>query len=144
MDPLTLAAIAVATTMMTKALEKIGENVGDKVFSQSEKFISLLRQKSPQTAVAIERAEEEPLNYGQAVFEVDALAKQDLEFASVLQELAAAVEEEPNFKLSAAMQQILEALKSQPASVQNMSMLAEKIGFLNQGVIQNQTNTFNI
>jgi hypothetical protein len=38
MDPLTGAAIAVGSIIATKALEKTGEKVAEKVWQQTEKF----------------------------------------------------------------------------------------------------------
>ncbi len=41
MDPLTAAAIAVGSIIATKALEKTGEKVAEKVWQQTEKFLAL-------------------------------------------------------------------------------------------------------
>ena len=133
MDPLTIAATAVAATMMTKAFEKTGEKLGEKVFDQSEKFLTSLRIKSPETASAIQKVPQEPLDFGQAVLEVDALAKTDSELAKTIQVLAATVEQDPNLKLAKIVQEIITTLKSQQPTVQNMGKLAEKIGLVVQG-----------
>ena len=60
---MTAAAVgtAIATTLATKALEKTGEKLGEKAFDEAGKFIVLLRSKSPSTATAIEKAEQQPL-----------------------------------------------------------------------------------
>lgn len=133
MDPLTIAATAVAATMMTKAFEKTGEKLGEKVFDQSEKFLTSLRIKSPETASAIQKVPQEPLDFGQAVLEVDALAKTDSELAETIQVLAATAEQDPNLKLAEIVQEIVSTLKSQQPTVQNMGKLAEKIGLVVQG-----------
>ena len=133
MDPLTIAATAVAATMMTKAFEKTGEKLGEKVFDQSEKFLTSLRIKSPETASAIQKVPQEPLDFGQAVLKVDALAKTDSELAKTIQVLAATVEQDPNLKLAKIVQEIITTLKSQQPTVQNMGKLAEKIGLVVQG-----------
>jgi len=133
MDPLTMAATAIAATIMTKAFEKTGEKLGEKVFDQSEKFLTPLRCKSPETASAIEKAPEEPLDYGQAVFEVNALAKVDPEMASTLQVFAEVVEQDSNKKLAEIIQEIITTFKSQQPTVQNLGKLAEKIGLVVQG-----------
>lgn len=133
MDPLTIAATAVAATVMTKAFEKTGERLGEKVFDQSEKFLTSLRIRSPETASAIQKAPQEPLDFGQAVLEVDALAKTDPELADTIQLLAATAEQDPNLKLAEIVQEIITTLKSQQPTVQNMGKLAEKIGLVVQG-----------
>lgn len=58
MDPLTLAATAIAATIMTKFWEKTGEKLGEKVFIESERFLGTLRKKSPETVTATEKAPE--------------------------------------------------------------------------------------
>jgi len=133
MDPLTVAATAVAATVITKAFEKTGEKLGEKVFDQSEKFLTSLRHQSPETASAIQKAPQEPLDFGQAVLEVDALAKTDSELADAIQILAATAEQDPNPRLAEMVQTIISTLKSQQPTVQNMGKLAEKIGLVVQG-----------
>jgi hypothetical protein len=135
MEPLTLAAIAVATTVMTKALEKTGEKLGEKVFGQTEKFVASLKHKSPQTITAIEKIPEAPLDYGRAVLEIEALAKADSEVAEELKTLVAVATEDPNAKLIEAIQEIVTTLKSQSqeSNTQKLSKLAEKIGLVVYG-----------
>lgn len=133
MDPLTLAATAIAATIMTKFWEKTGEKLGEKVFTESEKFLGALKKRSPETATAIEKAPEQPLDYGQAVLEVQTLAERDFEIAEVIQALVLAAEEEPNAKLTSITQEIINALRNQQPTVQNAGKLAEKIGIVVQG-----------
>ena len=132
MDPLTLAATAIAATIMTKAFEKTGEKLGEAVIGQSGKFLSSLKRKSPETANAIELAQEEPLNYGLAVLELDAIAKKDLDLASEVQTLASLAISEPNPRLHEVIQEIISTLKSQQPTVHNFGKLAEKIGLVVQ------------
>jgi len=49
MEPLTTGAIAVATLLATKALEKIGENIGDTLTHKTQQFSELLKQRLPGT-----------------------------------------------------------------------------------------------
>jgi hypothetical protein len=130
MEPLTLAAIAVATTVITKALEKTGEKLGEKVFNQTEQFVASLKHKSPQTITAIEKIPEAPLDYSRAVLEIEALAKADPEIAEELKTLVKVATEDPNAKLIEAIQEIETALKSQTqeSNTKKLSKLAEKIG----------------
>ncbi|WP_420832770.1 hypothetical protein [Nostoc edaphicum] len=58
------AAIAVGTIIATKALEKTGEKVGEVLWDKTGKFLVTLKKQSPQTVVAIEKAPEQPLDYG--------------------------------------------------------------------------------
>jgi hypothetical protein len=133
MDPLTLAATAIAATIMTKFWEKTGEKLGEKVFTESEKFLGALNKKSPETVTAIEKSSEQPLDYGQAVLEVQALAARDSEIAEAIQSLVLVAEEESNVRLRNIAQEIINALGNQQPTVQNAGKLAEKIGVIVQG-----------
>ena len=128
MEPLT--ATLIATLILTKAFEKTGEKLGEAALAQGGKLLTVLRRKSPDTALAIEKvaqqpqlAEQEPENFGTAtlVGQVEA-ATADPEVKQAVDELA-------------------EAARSQPATIQNMTKLAEKIGIVNQGSAIGQ-NTF--
>ncbi len=90
MEPLTTAAIAVGSIVATKALEKTGEKVGKALWDKTGQFLVKLRKQSPQIVAAIEKAPEQPLDYGKAVLEVEAAAKADPQVAQATQELAAA------------------------------------------------------
>jgi CRISPR/Cas system-associated exonuclease Cas4 (RecB family) len=147
MEPLTATALAIGTVIATKAVEKIGENVGDAVSEKTRKFLASLKHQSPNTATAIELAPEQPLDYGQAVLEVESAVEKDTELNQMVQELAAAAEANSNQNLAEELRKVLrdieEALKSQQPSIQNQNLakLQEK-GIINQGVIHNQHNTF--
>jgi SpoVK/Ycf46/Vps4 family AAA+-type ATPase len=147
MEPLTATALAIGTVVATKAVEKIGENVGDAVSEKTRKFLAYLKHQSPNTATAIELAPEQPLDYGQAVLEVESAVEKDTELNQMVQELAAAAEANSNQNLAEELRKVLrdieEALKSQHPSIQNQNLtkLQEK-GIINQGVIHNQHNTF--
>ena len=74
----TLTASAIATLLLTKMIEKVGENLGEKIpdlggkaLEQIEKLKQMLRHKEPEAASAIERiidqpelAEQQPEKYG--------------------------------------------------------------------------------
>jgi hypothetical protein len=98
MEPFTAGAIA--TLVLTKAIEKAGETLGEKVMEKSGKLMQLLKRKSPDTASAIEVAaqhpelvEQKPEDYGEAVLveKVESAAKSDSEIAQAVQGLADAV-----------------------------------------------------
>ena len=98
MEPFTAGAIA--TLVLTKALEKAGETLGEKVMEKGGKLMQLLKRKSPDTASAIEVAaqhpelvEQQPEDYGEAVLveKVESAANSDSEIAPAVQALADAV-----------------------------------------------------
>ncbi|MEH2260505.1 MAG: hypothetical protein V7K60_30885 [Nostoc sp.] len=125
------AAIAVGTIIATKALEKTTEKVTETLLDKTGKFLVTLKKQSPHTVVAIEKAPEQPLDYGKAVLEVESAAKANPEVAQAMQELAAAAKAEPNPKLA----EIL--------AMPNLEKLADKIGQVvmpgGTGNIQNQS-----
>ncbi|MEH2372602.1 hypothetical protein [Nostoc sp.] len=116
MEPLTTAAIAIGSIIATKALEKTGEKVSEAVWDKTGKFLVTLKKHSPYTVAAIEKAPEQPLDYGKAELEVESAAKANPEVAQAMQELAAAAKAEPNPKLA----EIL--------AMPNLEKLADKIG----------------
>jgi len=116
MEPLTTAAIAIGSIIATKALEKTGEKVGEALWDETGKFLVTLKKHSPHTVAAIEKAPEQPLDYGKALLEVESAAKANPEVAQAAQELAAAAKAEPNPKLA----EIL--------AMPNLEKLADKIG----------------
>ncbi|OUL29805.1 hypothetical protein BV378_05335 [Nostoc sp. RF31YmG] len=116
MEPLTTAAIAIGSVMATKALEKTGENVGQALWDKTGEFLVTLKKHSPHTVVAIEKAPEQPLDYGKAELEVESAAKANPEVAQAAQELATAAKAETNPKFA----EIL--------AMPNLEKLADKIG----------------
>ena len=128
MEPLTTGAIAVATLLATKALEKIGENIGDTLYNKTQQFSELLKQRLPGTLAAIEQAPEQPLNYGEAVLEIETAAKTDPNISQVIQELVAAAKAEQNPKIADIL------------ATPNLEKLADKIGMV---VMSGGTGTIN-
>ncbi|OYD91201.1 hypothetical protein CDG76_28570 [Nostoc sp. 'Peltigera membranacea cyanobiont' 210A] len=110
------AAIAIGSVIATKALEKTTEKVTETLLDKTGKFLITLKKQSPHTVAAIEKAPEQPLDYGKAVLEVQSAAKANPEVAQAMQELAAAAKAEPNSKLA----EIL--------AMPNLEKLADKIG----------------
>ena len=128
MEPFTTGAIAVATVLATKALEKIGENIGDTLSHKTQQFLELLKQRLPGTFAAIEQAPEQPLNYGQAVLEIETAAKTDPNISQVIQELVAAAKAAQNPKIADIL------------ATPNLEKLADKIGMV---VMSGGTGTIN-
>ncbi|MFB2769221.1 hypothetical protein ACE1AT_07985 [Pelatocladus sp. BLCC-F211] len=128
MEPTTLTVAAIATLVITKAFEKTGEILGEKALEKGGELLVLLRRKKPDTASAIEQAQQKPLDYGQAYLEATAKVEE-------------AAKEDP--EIAQAVENVADAVKSQPATVQNFGKLAEKIGMVIQGGTVNITN-FNV
>jgi leucyl-tRNA synthetase len=133
MEPLTSAAIAVATVLATKALEKTGENLGDVLTQQVGQLVLLLKPHAPHTATAIELAPQQPLDIGQAVREVDSAAKTNPEFERAVREVAEAAKIETNPKLAEEIKKEAEKLKYQQPTVYNATKLADYIKNFFQG-----------
>jgi hypothetical protein len=128
MEPLTTGGIAVATVLATKALEKVGENIGDTLSHKTQQFLEVLKQRLPGTFAAIEQAPEQPLNYGQAVLEIETAAKADPNISQVIQELVAVAKAEQNPKIADIL------------ATPNLEKLADKIGMV---VMSGGTGTIN-
>jgi ABC-type transporter Mla subunit MlaD len=146
MEPLTTGAIAVATVLATKALEKIGENIGDTLSHKTQQFLELLKQRLPGTFAAIEQAPEQPLNYGQAVLDIETAAKTDPNISQVIQELTQLAETNPPKNLAEILKEIQAAFANSqhPQGTIFNQNIQKAIN-----VAQNQTNdqrgsTFNI
>ncbi|MEO0840002.1 MAG: hypothetical protein AAF063_14015 [Cyanobacteria bacterium J06643_5] len=119
MIPITPAKIAVL--VITKALEKAGEQLGNKVIEEGNKLLSLLKRKKPDTAASVEKvaqqtelAEQQSQDYNELIKKLEDAASEDSEIA-------------------AAIQAVAEAVKSQPSTINNYAKLAEKIGIVVQG-----------
>jgi hypothetical protein len=128
MEPLTASAIAALTLVLSNALEKTGETLGENVMEQAGKAMEQLKRKSKETASAIERAAqnpdlviEEPEEYGVAVLveKVEEAAKTDPELRAAIEALAQKVEEAANLDIEmvAALDALTETLKTQRASL---------------------------
>lgn len=126
MEPLSTAAIAVGSVIATKALEKTTEKVTETLLDKTGKFLVKLKKQSPQTVSAIEKAPEQPLDYGKAVLEVESAAQANPEVNQAMQELVAVAKAEPNPKIA----EIL--------AMPNLQKLAEKIVNFAQGDINIQ------
>ncbi|MBD2597881.1 hypothetical protein H6G74_26675 [Nostoc spongiaeforme FACHB-130] len=118
MEPLTTAAIALGSVVATKALERTGEMVGETLWNKTGELLVKLRKHSPNVVAAIEKAPTTPLDYGNAVLEVEAAAKADPEIAQAVQEVATAAQAETNPKF-------VEIL-----ATPNLTKLADKIGMV--------------
>ena len=123
-----------ATKMVANETTKtLGKKISDTLLQKTGDFLNALRKESPDTVTAIEKAPEQPLDYGKAVLETEAAAKANPEVAQRMQELVAMVETEPLLK------DLVDSIKSQTqqTTVINSQKLADEIKNVLQG------NTFN-
>jgi len=146
MDPLIAATLALGTVVGTKVLEKTGEKVGEAVWDKGAQFLDSLKLESPDTAIAIEQAPEQPLDYGEAVLEISSAAQANSEIARRMEELAAAGKANPHPKFAEVIEKIEAALNSQRSKVETFTNIikdSEKIP-IQQTMSGNQTqhNTF--
>lgn len=100
MEPLSTAAIAIGSVVATKALEKTGEKVGEALCEKAGKFLVTLKKHAPYTVTAIEKAPEQPLDYGKAVVEVETAAQANPEVNQAMEDLAVAASSEQNPKIA--------------------------------------------
>ena len=89
MEPLTTTtAVALATVITTKALEKIGEHIGGVICTKTNEFLKLLKKESPNIAEEIEKADEGSFDYTKILPEVVSLSKNNQELIKLINELA--------------------------------------------------------
>lgn len=124
---LTTSAVSLGTVIATKAYDKAGDLVIDTVFDKAKKFLQTLRQKSPETVTAIEQVDEQPLDYEQAVLEIEAAARSNSEVAEAMQELSAAAKAQPISGLDEILQKIMESIESKSSRIENYEKVAEEI-----------------
>ncbi len=141
MEPLTTAAIAA-----TKALEKTTEKVTETLLDKTGKFLVTLKKQSPHTVTAIEKAPEQPLDYGKAVVEVESAAKANPEVNQAAQDLALLTENNPPSNLAEILKEIKAAVeKSQQSYPSTFIQNIEKaINAAQNQTIDQRGSTFNI
>lgn len=132
MEPLSTAAIAIGSVVATKALEKTGEKVGEALWDKTGKFLVTLKKHSPHTITAIEKAPVQPLDYGKAVVEVEAAAKENPEVNQAMKEVAVAAKAETNPKIA------------EIVNMPNLQKLADKIVNYAAGDIKIDNQTINL
>lgn len=132
MEPLSTAAIAIGTVVATKALEKTGEKVGEVLWDKTSQLLVTLKKHAPHTITAIEKAPEQPLDYGQAVLDLESAAKENPEIKRAMQDVAIAAKAETNPK-------IVEIV-----NMPSLQKLADKIVNYAQGDIKIDTQNITI
>lgn len=135
MESVTLiaAATAIATVVLTKSLEKVGENLGGVAWEKSIELVEQLRSKNqlPLLTSSVKENEQPRLNYGQAVLELKKAADTDPEIARKVNEVEVAAKADPT--VAQKVQALEDEIKSQPATIINETKLAESIKNVFQG-----------
>jgi hypothetical protein len=132
MDPLTVAS-AVALLILTKAVEKTGDKLGEKVVQSGNELWQSLRQRKPETAGEIVKiAESSDLSRSEAL---------SLDAPTIISDIQQLANEDADFRRS--VETAAQQWQVQSGGITNSSKIAEKIGVLNQGLILNQQNTLN-
>ncbi len=149
MEPVTLttAATAIATIFFTKVIEKPGENLGQLLWDKTQNLVLRLKGKSDKIAGLLEVNQQQPLDYGEAVLELKALADRNPELAQAIKEVEAEANKESNPEFKQKLQEVKEEadkLEGKEPIIQNLAKLADKINNLNQAqqITIHQNNTF--
>lgn len=147
MEPisLTTVATAIATIFFTKTIEKPGENLGQLLWDKTQNLVNRLKGKSDKIAGLLEEDRQQPLDYGKAVLELKASADNNPELAQAIKEVEAEANKESNPQFQQQLQEFkteVDKLQGKEITINNLAKLAEKIGVVNQGVMNN--TTFNI
>ena len=124
MDPITLA-VPVLVVIGGKVVEKWGEKIGERTFAAGEKLMQSIAHRSPETAEKLKQLEPG------AVIE-----------AEIVEEIRRIADEEPTVK--AEVEAVATAATADRQTFENLTKLAEKIGVVNLGKVENQTNHITI
>jgi hypothetical protein len=120
MDPITLATI-VATLLATKATEKVGEKLGEGAFNR---LLEAFHRNAPDT-----------------VKRLAAVADPNVIDAEIIEDVQRVLAE-PEVK--AAVDAVAAEIGADSIGFQSLTKLAEKIGVVNLGKVENQTNNITI
>ncbi|MBS9395707.1 MAG: hypothetical protein HEQ29_22160 [Dolichospermum sp. LBC05a] len=150
MESITLVAVVTAiVTIASKPLEKIGENIGDVIWTQVGELITKLREKKlvPRLIKVVDSTETQPLDYGQAVLELTAAAKKDPEIAKAVLDVETAVNNNHS-ETAKKIKAKAEEIKNQDSVIKNynynFSKFAEEIKGDKNVFIQSNEGEVNI
>jgi hypothetical protein len=121
MEPITWALLL--TLVATKATEKIGEQMGEGAIASAKNLLEVLRRRSPETVQRLE------LTGG--------ASDGDVIDAEIIEEVMRVAAADPS--VQAAVEATEAAVLAEPQSLQALTKLADKIGVVNLGNVQNQT-----
>lgn len=130
MEPLSSAAIVIASLIATKAFEKTGEKLGEVFTDRLGKFINLVQSKTLPKTQAVETGAE-AANYEEAVSELELATQSDTQLSAAVLEITQVVKSDPQLLEKVRNTAVL--VQNQPNLIQNQTKLAEKIGLVVQG-----------
>ncbi len=125
--------VAIATILGTKILEKQGENIGDVISQKVGQFMTYLKQKSSSLVPFFENKESSPVNYEEAILELETIAQNDDQLKQLIQEVVLEGKNDP--KLTEIVSELVKEINNQPSTMPNLTKLADKIGQVNIGGI---------
>ena len=114
MEPITTAAIALATIVFSKAAEKSGENLGQLLSDKTENLVKKLAGRFSQNIDLEENRRS--LQNQEAILKIEALAEHDSELARSIEEVATEANKESNPQFRELLREFVaeaEQLKSQ-------------------------------
>ncbi|MCC2691635.1 dynamin family protein [Nodularia sp. LEGE 04288] len=133
MDFLTQQLLAIVYAIARSALEKVGERIGERIGERVgdtiyEKFLGLLEQRAPNTAISIRKEPVQALDYGQLFQEVESEAQTNPEFAQTVQQLALTAKDHPLEDMNDILQNfaVVEKLKPQISELQSLISVWKK------------------
>ncbi|MEH2193236.1 MAG: hypothetical protein V7K98_11435 [Nostoc sp.] len=140
------AAIAIGSIIATKALEKTTEKVTGVLLDKTGQFLVTLKKHSPDTVAAIEKALDQPLDYGKAVLEVQSAAQANPEVAQGVEELALLTENNPPSNWAEILREIKASVEKsqQPYPSTFIQNIQKAINAAQTQTIDQRGSTFNI
>jgi hypothetical protein len=96
MEPISNTAISIGLIIVKKALEKIGDKVGDALTNKVEKFLALLKEKSPTSITVIEKASENSFDINKAISELELAVKSNPEINQAMEDVVTAAKKDTN------------------------------------------------
>jgi len=132
MDPITLAIVtAIAAAAVTKPTEKIVGKLGEGVTAAGRNLMGVLRSRSPETANRLEAASESAGDNDPDIIDVE-----------IIEEVKRVAADDP--AVQAAVKETVAAVQAEQTSLQQLTKLADKIGVVNLGTVEKQTNNISI
>lgn len=123
MEPITWAVLL--TLVATKSIEKVVDEIGDGVVASAKHLLSLLQQRSPETAQRLLTAGASDSGDPMVID------------AEIIEEVKRLANTDP--EVQAAVDAAVAAVATDPQGFKNLTKLADKIGVMNLGTIQSQT-----
>jgi hypothetical protein len=130
-DPISLIAGAITSLILPKAVEKVGEKLGEVTFEKSGKVIKAAREavqhklEQADSAGLLKRAEEKPTEHNIKVLEAEIIGQMedDQEFAKQLQLLVDKIQSQ-----SSSFQMFLDGLRAKNFELEKLKQVSEGKG----------------